>query len=307
MTADWDKWGVRHPLTVLRVEDVIVTGHVVREKRGYTALQVGAGNPSPLRVPRALAGHFASVPVAPRRELAEFRVSPDAMLPIGTPILARHFEPGQMVKVTSVSQGKGFQGAMKRHGFAGQGASHGNSVSHRVLGSTGCRQDPGKVIKGKKMPGHMGEKTITVDLQVYKLDIKANLIYLRGCVPGKPGTTVRLVDSIRSPPKAPPFPTYSMTPEDIKQLEKWATGAYLTPLEEFELRLKGTLPNGACAYPPFFNTCFLFTNKLHTHTHTQIHFSSMTDYETEAPFEILMPPPDISPFAIKEDDEPEEQ
>ena len=191
MCSDWDKWGVRHALTVMRIEDAIVTGRVTEEDMGYNAVQVGVGLPSPSRVPRALAGHFATLGVAPRRTLGEFRVTPDALLPLGTPLTCRHFVPGQMVRITSTSQGKGFQGAMKRHGFAGQGASHGNSVSHRVIGATGCRQDPGKVIKGKKMPGRMGGDTITMDLQVFKLDIKSNLIYLKGAVPGKPGTSVR--------------------------------------------------------------------------------------------------------------------
>lgn len=246
MCCDWDKWGVRHALTVLRVEDAIVTGVVRAEDMGYTALQVGVGLPSPSRVPRSLAGHFASLGVAPRRTLAEFRVTPDSLLPLGTPLICRHFVPGQMVKVTSTSQGKGFQGAMKRHGFAGQGASHGNSVSHRVLGATGCRQDPGKVIKGKKMPGRMGGDTVTIDLQVYKLDIKQNLVYLKGAVPGKPGTTVRLCDSIKSPLRAPPpFPTYSLTKEDLAQLAMWSAGAYLSPLEELELSLSGGLGKGA--------------------------------------------------------------
>jgi large subunit ribosomal protein L3 len=161
-----------------------VTGVVEAAERGYTAVQVGAALPKLRNVNRARAGHFASVGVAPRRHLAEFRVTPEAVCAVGTPLLARHFVPGQMVKVTGTSQGKGFQGAMKRHGFAGQGASHGNSVSHRAIGATGCRQDPGKVIKGKKMPGHMGEKTISIDVQVFKIDIKSNLIYIKGAVPG---------------------------------------------------------------------------------------------------------------------------
>ena len=103
------------------------------------------------------AGYFAAQGVPPRSVLSEFRVTADAVLPVGTALDVRHFVPGQFVDVRGTSQGKGFQGAMKRHGFKGQSASHGNSVSHRVLGSTGQRQDPGKVIKGKKMPGHMGE------------------------------------------------------------------------------------------------------------------------------------------------------
>jgi large subunit ribosomal protein L3 len=212
----------------------------------YCALQVGSGLLSPARLPRALAGHFAALGVAPRRALAEFRVTPDALLPLGTPLTCRHLVPGQMVRVTSTTQGKGFQGGMKRHGFAGQGASHGNSVSHRVLGATGCRQDPGKVIKGKKMPGQMGGDTITMDLQVYKLDVKSNLVYLRGGVPGKPGTLVRLCDSIKTPHSAPPpFPTHTPSQEDLAQLAMWSAGAYLSPLEELELELAGKLPKGA--------------------------------------------------------------
>ncbi len=255
MTADWDKWGVRHALTVLRLEDVVVTGVATAASRGYTSLQVGAGHLPPRLVSRPLAGHFASVGVPPRRVLAEFRVTPDALLPVGTPLLARHFVPGQMVSVSSVSQGKGFQGAMKRWGFGGGSASHGNSLSHRVLGATGCRQDPGRVFKGKKMPGRMGGDTITMDLQVYKLDVKNNLIYLRGAVAGKPGTYVRVKDSQKTPHAVeapPPFPTYSLTEGDRAQLAKWAANVYLSPLDELELQLKGALPKGAAgeAAPP---------------------------------------------------------
>ena len=179
----------------------MVTGVINAPTRGYTALQVGAGLPRLRNVNRAAAGHFSKLGIAPRIVLGEFRVTPDALLPVGTPILARHFVPGQMIKVTGTSQGKGFQGAMKRHGFSGQGASHGNSVSHRALGATGCRQDPGKVIKGKKMPGHMGEETITMDVKVYKIDIKSNLIYVKGSVPGKPGEFE--TTSKRDPPCSP--------------------------------------------------------------------------------------------------------
>ena len=108
--------------------------------RGYTALQVGSGLPKLKNVSKPLLGYFAAQGVDPRAKLAEFRVSPDALLPIGTQLFAQHFMPGQGINVQGVTQGKGFQGAMKRWGFAGQGASHGNSVSHRVLGSTGCRR-----------------------------------------------------------------------------------------------------------------------------------------------------------------------
>jgi large subunit ribosomal protein L3 len=314
MTADWDKWGVRHALTVLRLEDVIVTGVVARSARGYTALQVGAGHLPPRLVSRPLAGHFASVGAPPRRVLAEFRVSPDAVLPVGTPLLARHFVPGQMVTVSSVSQGKGFQGGMKRWGFRGGSASHGNSLSHRVLGATGCRQDPGRVFKGKKMPGQMGGDTITMDLQVYKLDVKNNLIYVRGAVAGKPGTYVKVKDSIKSPHRAdapPPFPSYALTDEDRARLAKWAANAYLSPLDELELQLKGALPKGARAgqaAPPLSLPLPPCSPPPHTHPHTHPPHppAPIAEYEREPPFEIVMPPPAISPFAIQENEEGEE-
>jgi large subunit ribosomal protein L3 len=193
MTADWDIWGVRRAMTVLKLEDVIVTAIITEEERGYDAIQVGAGIPRPKELDTALMGHFEKLGVAPRTHLAEFRVTADSFLPVGTPLLAQHFMPGQHITVTGTSQGKGFQGAMKRHGFKGQGASHGNSVSHRVLGSTGNRQDPGKVIKGKKMPGQMGGVTVTLDgLRIHKVDVKHNLIYVEGALPGKPGKSKAL-------------------------------------------------------------------------------------------------------------------
>lgn len=145
MTADWDKWGVRHPLTVLRLEDVIVTDLIKADTRGYNAIQVGAGIPKVKNLNQAQVGNFAAKNIAPRRYLAEFKVTEDSFVEIGTPITCQHFIPGQRVRVSGVSQGKGFQGVVKRHGFATQFASHGNSVSHRVHGSTGCSSDPGKV------------------------------------------------------------------------------------------------------------------------------------------------------------------
>lgn len=216
-----------------------------------------------------------SLGIAPRTHLQEFRVTPDAFLPIGTPLTCHHFIPGQRLKVSGITQGKGFQGAMKRHGFKGQGASHGNSVSHRVLGATGCRQDPGKVIKGKKMPGQMGGDRVTVDgLLLYKVDIKRNLLYVEGSVPGKAGGLLRVSDSLKHPftvASPPPFPTHQLTGEDKLLLAKWQAGAYLSPSEEAYLAQNGQLPAG---------------------------------YEREPAFEFLSPAPETDPFAIPADDEP---
>ena len=128
------------------------------------------------------------------------QVTPDCVLPVGTPIYATHFVPGQLVDVCGISKGKGFQGAMKRWNFKGGRASHGNSLSHRVLGSTGCRQDPGKVFKGKKMPGRMGTDRITVqNLRVLKIDVTRNLLYVKGAVPGQKGAFLRVTDAVKGP------------------------------------------------------------------------------------------------------------
>jgi large subunit ribosomal protein L3 len=299
MTADWDSWGVRRALTVLKVEDLLVTAVIRKEERGYSALQVGAGVPRPKQLNRAQEGTFRALDVAPRVHLAEFRVTEDAVLTPGTPLLAQHFSPGQFVKLSGVTQGKGFQGAMKRHGFKGQGASHGNSVSHRVLGSTGNRQDPGKVIKGKKMPGRMGGVRITMDgLRVYKVDVKHNLLYLEGAVPGKPGasrttppsrpsrpahpphpptpppgTYLRVADSLKKPCAVPPpFPTYSLTPADRELLALWGADAFLTPFEEIAAEAGGLLKES---------------------------------YKRAPAFELVAPPPAVDPFAINDNEEGE--
>jgi large subunit ribosomal protein L3 len=178
-------------------------------KEGYTALQVGAGSRKPKQVTSPLAGHFRWAGVPIKRRLAEFHVTPDALLPVGTPLHAAHFTPGQHVDIAGTTIGKGFAGGMKRHGFAGQGASHGNSVSHRAIGSTGCRQDPGRVWKGKKMPGHMGDVRRTVQsVFLYKVDAARGLLYVKGAVPGHAGSFVEVKDALRKRPADVPFPTF---------------------------------------------------------------------------------------------------
>ena len=179
-----------------------------RTKNGYTALQLGVGNAKVKRMTRADRGHFAVAKVEPKRKLAEFRVSTDNMIEVGAEITADHFVAGQFVDATGVSIGKGFAGAMKRWNFSGLRASHGVSVSHRSHGSTGNSQDPGKVFKGKKMAGHMGQERVTTqNLKIVSTDAERGLILVRGAVPGSKGGWVFLRDAIkRQLPEGVPFP-----------------------------------------------------------------------------------------------------
>ena len=157
MTRVYNDAGEHVPVTVLRMENCQVVAQRTEEKNGYTAVQLGVGLAKVKNTSKAMRGHFAAASVEPKAKVAEFRVSPDNMLDVGAEITVDHFVAGQKVDVTGTSIGKGFQGVMKRHNFGGGRATHGNSVSHRTHGSTGQRQDPGKVFKGKKMAGHMGD------------------------------------------------------------------------------------------------------------------------------------------------------
>ncbi len=189
----------RHiPVTVLKVDNCQVVAQRTEEKDGYTALQLGIGNAKVKRVSSAMRGHFAAAKVEPKRRLAEFRVAPDALVEVGAQISADHFVAGQYVDVTGTSIGKGFAGGMKRHGFGGLRASHGVSISHRSHGSTGQCQDPGRVFKGKKMAGHMGDATVTTqNLEVVSIDGDRGLILIKGAVPGSKGGYVRIFDSVK--------------------------------------------------------------------------------------------------------------
>lgn len=219
MITEWDKWGNHQELTVLLIDNCQVTQVKDDEHNGYSALQLGVSDAKVKNVTKPLRMHFQKAGVAPKRKLWEFRVKPEALLPVGTTISSGHFVPGQLVDVTGITKGKGFQGGMKRHGFAGLRASHGVSVSHRSIGSTGQCQDPGRVFKGKKMPGHMGVDRVTkLNLLVYKIDLERNLVYVKGHVPGHNGNFVRIRDAIKGPkfPSPPPFPTYEL-PEDLEE------------------------------------------------------------------------------------------
>jgi large subunit ribosomal protein L3 len=196
------------PVSVLKVDGCHVVAQRTEENDGYTALQLGAGDAKAKNTSKPMRGHFAKAQVEPRRKVAEFRVDTEALVAVGIELTADHFVPGQYVDVIGVSQGKGFAGSMKRHNFGGLRATHGVSISHRSHGSTGNRQDPGRVFKGKKMAGHMGDRRVTThNLEVVAVDAERGLILVRGSVPGAKGGWVLVRDAIRRPaPENVPFP-----------------------------------------------------------------------------------------------------
>jgi len=208
MTRVYNDAGEHIPVTVLRMENCQVVAHRTQEKNGYTAVQLGVGLAKVKNTSKALRGHFAVASVEPKAKIAEFRVSPENLIEVGAEITADHFVPGQKVDVTGTSVGKGFQGVMKRHNFGGGRASHGNSVSHRSHGSTGQRQDPGKVFKGKKMAGHMGATRVTTqNLEIVSTDTERGLIFVRGAIPGPAGGWIMVSDAVKAPlPKDAPVP-----------------------------------------------------------------------------------------------------
>ncbi len=190
--------GRQVPVTVLQIDNLQVVAQRTTDRDGYVAVQLGAGEAKAKRVSAPMRGHFAKANVAPKRKIAEFRVSEDNLIPVGEEIIAAHYFAGQFVDIAGTSIGKGFAGAMKRHNFGGLRASHGVSVSHRSHGSTGQCQDPGKVFKGKKMAGHMGAVRVTTqNLQVVRTDSERGLIMVKGSVPGSKGGWVTIKDAVK--------------------------------------------------------------------------------------------------------------
>src|ERR1700683_910807 len=208
MTRVFTETGEHVPVTVLRLANCQVVAHRTKDKNGYVALQLGAGARKVQRANKADRGYFSVAKREPKRKLAEFRVDDDAVIPVGAEITADHFVVGQFVDVTGTSVGKGFAGAMKRWNFGGLRATHGVSVSHRSLGSTGNRQDPGRTFPGKKMAGHLGDEQVTtLNLQVVKVDAEKGLIMVKGSVPGSDGKWVLIRDAVKRPrSKTLPFP-----------------------------------------------------------------------------------------------------
>src|SRR3954454_8044607 len=201
MTRVFTEAGEHIPVTVLRLANCQVVARRTKDKNGYIALQLGAGPRRANNMSKADPGNFAKANVQPKRKVAEFRVSEDAVIPVGAEITADHFVPGQFVDVCGISIGKGFAGGMKRWNFGGLRASHGVSVSHRSIGSTGGRQDPGKTFKNKKMPGHMGvDRITTLNLKVVQTDIERGLIFIEGAVPGAKGGWITMRDAVKKKP-----------------------------------------------------------------------------------------------------------
>lgn len=206
MTRIFDADGRHVPVTVLKIDQCQVIAHRTEETDGYTAVQLGAGAAKIKRTSKANRGHFAKAKVEPKKKLAEFRVSNENLPDIGAELSAAHFVPGQYVDVSGTSIGKGFQGAMKRHNFGGMRATHGVSVSHRAHGSTGQCQDPGRVFKGKKMAGQMGnERVTTQNLEVVAIDEEQNLVLVKGAVPGSKSGWILIADAVKKalPDSAP--------------------------------------------------------------------------------------------------------
>jgi large subunit ribosomal protein L3 len=208
MTRLFQADGRHVPVTVLQLEDVQVIGRRETDRDGYTAVQLGAGKAKAKNVAKPQRTAFGKAAVEPKAKVIEFRVDEDALLDVGAKISAEHFVAGQLVDVAGVSQGKGFAGAMKRWGFRGLRATHGVSVSHRSHGSTGNRQDPGRVFKNKKMAGHMGARNRTQqNLEIVRTDPIRGLLFVKGSVPGHKGAWLTVSDAIKLPRhESAPYP-----------------------------------------------------------------------------------------------------
>src|SRR6218665_2711397 len=208
MTRIFAEDGSHVPVTVLELQNCQVVGQRTADKDGYVALQLGAGQAKVKNTTKAERGQFAVAKVEIKRQVTEFRVDAENLIEVGATMQADHFVEGQLVDVTGTSIGKGFAGGMKRWNFGGLRATHGVSVSHRSIGSTGGRQDPGKTFKNKKMPGHMGDRRITTqNVKVVKTDVERGLIMIQGSVPGSKGAWIMIKDAVKKPaPKGAAFP-----------------------------------------------------------------------------------------------------
>jgi len=233
MTRLFQADGRHVPVTVLQLEELQVVGRREKDRDGYSAVQLGAGKAKAKNVAKPQRSAFGKAEVEPKAKVVEFRVDEDALLDVGARISAEHFVAGQMVDVAGVTQGKGFAGAMKRWGFGGLRATHGVSVSHRSHGSTGNRQDPGRVFKNKKMAGHMGARNRTQqNLEIVRTDPIRGLLFVKGSVPGHKGAWLTVCDAIK-------LPRHDSAPYPAAIIEK------AKPVEEQEHAPAGLVDEGA--------------------------------------------------------------
>tara|TARA_B100001540_G_scaffold204938_1_gene180539 strand:+ start:306 stop:1016 length:711 start_codon:yes stop_codon:yes gene_type:complete len=199
MTREFYETGQSVPVTVIKMEKARVIGLIEKEKRGYTAIQLGFGNIKSSKLSKQMKGFFAKKNTEPKKILKEIRIDNISEYKEGNEFGIEIFENVKFVDVTAKTIGKGFAGAMKRHNFSGLRASHGVSISHRSHGSTGQRQDPGKVFKNKKMAGHMGDKYRTIqNLEIIKKDLDNQLLFLKGSIPGSKNSEVMIKKSIKN-------------------------------------------------------------------------------------------------------------
>jgi large subunit ribosomal protein L3 len=222
MTRLFQADGRHVPVTVLQLDGVQVVGRREADRDGYTAVQLGAGKAKAKNIAKPQRAAFGKAEVEPKAKVVEFRVAEDALLEVGATLSAEHFIAGQLVDVSGVTQGKGFAGAMKRWNFGGLRATHGVSVSHRSHGSTGNRQDPGRVFKNKKMAGHMGARNRTQqNLEVVRTDPARGLIFIKGSVPGHKGSWLTIQDAIKIPRREDaPYPAGLFEPKKAEAAQE---------------------------------------------------------------------------------------
>jgi large subunit ribosomal protein L3 len=250
MTRVFTDAGEHVPVTVLRLAQCQVVAHRTKDKNGYVALQLGSGARRSNNMSKADRGYFGKQNVEPKRKLAEFRVTEDSLIPVGAEITADHFIPGQFVDVSGITIGKGFAGGMKRWNFAGLRASHGVSISHRSIGGTGGRQDPGKTFKNKKMPGHLGvERVTTLNLKVVQTDVERGLILVEGAVPGAKSGWVTVRDAVKKklPKEAPKPGKFRVTEAAEGKTEQPAQKSETKPAEQAAAQAAGAADEAAKA------------------------------------------------------------
>ena len=240
MTREFFESGISVPVTVVSIEKGRILNVITKEKRGYNAIQVGFGKIKTSKLTKQMKGVFAKKSTEPKKFLKEFRVDNISEFKEGNEIGLELFKDQKFVDIQSKTIGKGFAGVMKRHNFSGLRASHGVSVSHRAHGSTGQNQDPGRVFKGKKMAGHMGNKIRTIqNLEIIKSDLENNLIFIKGSVPGSKNSIVLIQKNVKKINRITTLEKYKKIQEQISGVKAKSKNKSKTP-EKKEATAKKT-------------------------------------------------------------------